>query len=444
MTFPETDLHKNKSSHRLQIEISGWNGLLTSTCVSIESGIYMTTLDDKFLNLVSENAPGQEVRQNTDELDTVMRGEKIDGHPVDFSHGDVDAFSPTPGSREAWEQGYDLGGQQAYTEYRGDASIRDGVAARLEKFTGAPIAADRELIITPGTQGALFLALGSVVEQNTKVAVIEPDYFANRKLVKFFGGEVIPIPLNYEDTVTERGPDLEKLEQAFKDGTRVLVFSTPNNPTGLVYSKNAIDRIAALAATFDVTVIVDQLYSRLLYSGEVYSHLRACKTTPENLITIMGPSKTESLSGFRLGTAFGTPKLIDRMEKLQAIVSLRAAGYSQAALNTWFQEPDGWMDDRIAQHQVIRDNLLRIFRSAGLQTTAPQAGSYLFPKLPTLAVPTDTFVRLLRHQAGVTVTPGAEFGPDSGDSIRLNFSQDQTAAIAAANRIVEMVERYRT
>jgi aspartate/methionine/tyrosine aminotransferase len=102
------------------------------------------------------------------------------------------------------------------------------------------------------------------------------------------------------------------------------------------------------------------------------------------------------------------------------------------------------MKERISQHEAIRNDLLEIFRTAGLPTTTPQAGSYLFPKLPSLDVATETFVRLLRYQAGVTVTPGSEFGSTSSDSIRLNFSQDHNAAIAAASRIVNLVERYRS
>ncbi len=404
----------------------------------------MTTLDEKFRALEAGNAPGQEVRQDIGDLNAIMRGRKIDGVPVDFSHGDVDAFPPTPGSLEAFNQGFERGGPQAYTEYRGGTEIRERLAGRLGTFTGRPVSADSELIITPGTQGALFLALGATVTSGTKVAVVEPDYFANRKLVKFFGGEIVPIPLHYRGSLSENGPDLNRLEAAFKSGTKVFVFSTPNNPTGLVYSGSVITAIAALGAAHDVTIIVDQLYSRMLYSGEVYTHLRSCEIQPENLITIMGPSKTESLSGFRLGTAFGTSKLIDRMERLQAIVSLRAAGYNQAALETWFQEPLGWMEERINEHEAIRDKLLKIFRAANLLTATPQAGSYLFPQLPSLSVDLNTFVRLLRHQADVTVTPGPEFAPAFSDSIRLNFSQDRAAAVAAAERIVKMVEVYRT
>ncbi len=402
------------------------------------------TLNEKFSALQTKNAPGQEVRQNLGDINTIMIGEKLDGAPVDFSHGDVDAFPPTPNADSIWKEGFIRGASQAYTEYRGSADIRDKLADKLGKFTGQQIDANSELIITPGTQGALFLALGSTVTNGTKVAVVEPDYFANRKLVKFFGGEILPISLNYKDSQHENIPDLNQIEEAFKSGAKAFVFSTPNNPTGLVYSKNTINKIATLAATHNVTLIVDQLYSRMLYSGEEYTHLCSCSVQPENLITIMGPSKTESLSGFRLGVAFGTPKLIERMESLQAIVSLRAAGYNQAALYSWFEEPPGWIENRVKEHESIRDELLKIFRAGNLHTATPQAGSYLFLKLPPLSIDLHTFIRLLRYQANIIVTPGTEFDPSCNDSLRLNFSQDPSAALSAAKRIVKMTEIYST
>ena len=402
----------------------------------------MITLDDKFRALEADHAPGQEVRQDLQDIQAIMLGEKLGGVPVDFSHGDVDAFPPTPGSDVAWKEGFCKGAHQAYTEYRGSAEIRRSLADRLGKFTGKAISAESECILTPGTQGALFLALGATVTEGTQVAIVSPDYFANRKLVRFFGGEPVPIPLQYHDSPFERGIAMDQLEDAFQNGTTVFVFSNPNNPTGLVYSRDVITKIALLAARYEVTLIVDQLYSRMLYKGEDYTHLCACEVLPENLLTIMGPSKTESLSGFRLGVAFGTSTLIDRMERLQAIVSLRAAGYNQSVLDTWFQEPSGWLENRICAHEAIRDALLEVFRTARLKTACPQAGSYLFPQLPPLKVDLFTFVRLLRFQANVMVTPGTEFDPDCRDSIRLNFSQDHDAAVAAARRIVKMVEIY--
>lgn len=403
------------------------------------------SIETKFRKLGTDNAPGQEVRQSADGLAGLMRGTPLEGRPVDFSHGDVDAHEPTPGAFDLFSAGVASGGAQAYTEYRGDSGIRGLVAPRLAAFTGAPVDAGDGLIITPGTQGALFLAVAATVGRGDKVAIVQPDYFANRKLVEFFEGEILPVQLDYASADDSRaGLDLSGLEAAFKAGARVFLFSNPNNPAGVVYSAEEIARIAALASAHGARVIVDQLYSRLRFADAGYTHLRAAQIDPETVVTIMGPSKTESLSGYRLGVAFGSKAIIARMEKLQAIVSLRAPGYSQAVLRGWFDEPAGWMQERIARHQAIRDDLLAVLRACpGVFARTPQAGSYLFPRLPALAVTPAEFVRLLRIQAGVTVTPGTEFSPRTSDSIRLNFSQDHRAAVDAATRIVAMVERYR-
>lgn len=404
----------------------------------------MSVIEQKFAKLGIDHAPGQEVRQRDNPLN--LEGEPLSGAPVDFSHGDVDetAFAPSPGALDEFTKGFHRGGSQAYTEYRGGAELRENLAAKLASFTGCPVSPESELIITPGTQGALFLALGATVAAGDRVAIVRPDYFANRKIVEFLGAETVPVPLNHLDHSDRAGIDLDRLESAFQSGVKTFLFSNPNNPAGVIYSAEEIAAIADLAAKYGVTVIVDELYSRLVYSGQTYTHLRAVAANPDSVLTILGPSKTESLSGFRLGVAFGAAHLIDRMEKLQAIVSLRAPGYSQAVLRGWFEEPSGWMQDRIAKHQAIRDDLLETFRQVpGLAVRTPEAGSYLYLRLPELKLPLHEFVKALRAQASVTVTPSTEFDPEATDSIRLNFSQNHAAAVAAAGRIAEMVERYR-
>lgn len=406
----------------------------------------MSDIDDKFARLGTDHAPGQEVRQGAPAADDGLRGEPLPGIAVDFSHGDVndDAFEPTPGSLDAFVEGVHRGGGQAYTEYRGGAQLRERLAEHLGAFTGRPLSGAQELIVTPGSQGALFLAVASTVTAGDKVAIVQPDYFANRKLVEFLGAEVVPVRLDYLAHTERAGLDLSQLEDAFKAGARTFLFSNPNNPTGVIYSPQEIERIAELASRYGATVLVDQLYARLLYPGRTYAHLRASAISADQVVTIMGPSKTESLSGYRLGVAFGSARLIERMEKLQAIVSLRAPGYCQAVLQTWFAEPPGWMQERVARHQALRDDLLKVLGTVrGLAARAPEAGSYLFPRLPALGVPLHTFVRALRHQAGVTVTPGTEFSPHATDSIRLNFSQNHQKAVQALERTAQLIERYR-
>lgn len=402
----------------------------------------MDLLNDKFSKLGVDNAPGQEVRQVAEEIQ--FSGEPIPGNPVDFSHGDVNAFEPIPGTLDEFIRGVELGGEQAYTEYRGKGIIREDVAEKISIFIGTSFSAYKQFIITPGTQGALFLAMGSMIGRGEKVAIIEPDYFANRKIAQFFDAEIVPISLDYFGSDKQAGIDLTGLEDAFKAGVKVFLFSNPNNPTGVIYSPAEISSIATLARKYGVSVIADQLYSRQIFDGRMYTHLCAEEIQPDNLVTIIGPSKTESLSGYRLGIAFGSPSIIARMEKLQAIVSLRAGGYSQAVLKLWFNEPEGWMEDRIAAHQIIRDDLLALLCSVeGVKARATEAGSYLFAKIPELTVTIEEFVKILRLQANVTVTPGTEFGSQFTNSFRINFSQDHQSAVDAIKRTIQLIERYR-
>ena len=226
----------------------------------------MSTIEQKFAKLGTDHAPGQEVRQGDDASETPLRGDPLPGVPVDFSHGDVDetSFGPTPGALEEFVDGVRRGGRQAYTEYRGGAELRDRLAGRLAAFTGRPVSSERELIITPGTQGALLLAIGATVTAGDRVAIVRPDYFANRKLVEFLGAEVVPVRLDYLGHTDRAGIDLDALDTAFASGVKTFLFSNPNNPAGVIYSPAEIAGIAELATRYGATVIVDELYSRLL------------------------------------------------------------------------------------------------------------------------------------------------------------------------------------
>lgn len=234
------------------------------------------------------------------------------------------------------------------------------------------------------------------------------------------------------------------MEEAFANGVKVFLFSNPNNPTGVIYSEKEIKAIAELAKSYGVTLIVDELYSRQIFDNHPYVHLRSLNEAPENIITILGPSKTESLSGYRLGTAFGSKYIIDRMEKLQAIVSLRCSGYNQAVFRSWFNEPDGFMLKRIQLHSEIRDEILSLCNSVpGVSVRKTEGGSYLFITLPEMDVNINQFCKCVRLLTNVIITPGTEFGPQFTHHFRINFSQDKDKAISALKRVFELFERYR-
>jgi aspartate/methionine/tyrosine aminotransferase len=359
--------------------------------------------------------------------------------PVDFSHGDVDAFPPHLAAGPAFNAAMAEGGRAAYTPYRGNAQVRVGLARRLAELTGAHVDPERELIITPGTQAGLFLGLASLVEQGDRVGIVEPDYFANRRIVQFLGGEIVPFRLDLFGE-SARPLDIGALRRTMREaGARVLCLSNPNNPSGYVFEPDTVSELADMAISDGVFVVIDQLYSRQVFTDRPYSHLRSHPEMSQRCLTLMGPSKTESLSGFRIGTAIGPDWLIERMEAALSIACLRAPAYGQRVLDTWLNEEEGWLEERVAAHRDIRDRILKVLELLpGARVRSPEGGSYLFVQLPPLQKPVPEFLHALAQRQGVTVTPGTEFGPGFDDFFRINFSQDADAAVAAVERLVTL------
>lgn len=398
------------------------------------------TILEKFQKLGMENAPGQENSQQYD----LPELEGYHGKFVDFGHGDVLVHEVLPGAVACFLEGMKDGSDQAYTRYRGRANIVEDVAKKLSNFTRTQIDPDRNVILTPGTQGALFLAMGANIMPGDKVALVQPDYFDYRKMVEFLQGEIVPVRPNYKNMLHGAGIDMEELERIFRTGVKIFLFSNPNNPVGFVYTQEELSGIARLAKKYNVILIVDQLYSRQIFPGSTYTHLCALPDAPDNMITIFGPSKTESASGFRLGVAVGPEDIIERMEQLQGIVSLRCAGYNQNVFRAWFCEPEGWLSARIKEHMRIRDDLLSLCAAfSGVSVRATEGGSYIFVELPELSISIEDFSRICRKSADVIVTPGTEFGPQFTHHFRINFSQDHDVCLDAVRRVLQVMEVYR-
>jgi aspartate/methionine/tyrosine aminotransferase len=177
------------------------------------------------------------------------------------------------------------------------------------------------------------LALAGIVAAGDKVLLVHPDYLFGERMLRFLGADISSVPLKKGQ---ETHPDLGVLEDFLKRlRPKLLVFSHPNNPTGAIYSAAVIARIAELAVRHNLLVLVDELYSRLVYHGKPFTHLVAQPGMRDRTVTLFGPSKTESLSGYRLGMVAAPAGVIAAAEDVQSISSLRAPAYAQYVLSSW-------------------------------------------------------------------------------------------------------------
>lgn len=361
---------------------------------------------------------------------------RFDGPLLDLTYADTHRFPPPPWALDEFVRAAS-GAGMTYTPYAGDAGVRRAVAANLGATLGIEAETDN-VLLTPGTQAGLFTALSALVEQGDEVLLADPEYLATERMLHYFDARVTHVPLLRDGTGVAT-LDLQELEQAMRRRPALLVFSNPNNPTGAVHSRDSIRSIAEMSSVHDVPVLVDQLYCRLLYDDTAFHHLASFGDMHERTVTLLGPSKTESLSGYRIGVAVGPVRLVERMEDVLSVSALRAPAYAQHILARWLVDDHGYVAERIRDYNKLRDMALERFAATELIEVEPARGTaYLFARC-VAPIPDQTLALALKTQAGLVVNPGYQFGPRGLGHFRVCFAQDEAAWRSALDRIVSTV-----
>jgi len=373
--------------------------------------------------------PGVSVVGAERRLDFLSAGDGL----INATYADTRRFPPYPQVITDFVSAATAGGL-SYTPYRGDPAVRDGLAAAIGGFLGVGVDPARELLVTPGTQAGLFLAVGSIVADGDRVIVIDPDYLANERIVRFFGGVVDPVPLLWSEGTGSL--DQGSLASAIRRGPRLIMLSNPNNPTGAVYDRDTLERVADAARRAGAYVLVDELYARLLYDGRTIDHLLTFDGMRERCITLLGPSKTESMSGYRVGAAVGPPAVVEAMEDLLSISALRAPAYAQRAMSSWLRADQAFVVERVREYQRLRDlTAAALSRIDGVSVQTAGGTAYLFPRVGDGSVGDQRIAEALLNEAGVIVNPGYQFGSAGQGHFRLCFAQDEASWLPALDRI---------
>jgi aspartate/methionine/tyrosine aminotransferase len=359
---------------------------------------------------------------------------------IDTTHFDTGRFPPPEWALQSFARAA-ADGTLAYTAYRGHPAVLDGVARALHNFTGEHFDPRSELILTPGTQAGLFGALSALVDPGDKVLLVDPDYLFSERILRFLGADLHSVPLL---AGAETSPDLALLEGVLRrQRPKLLVFSHPNNPTGAVYSSAVIARIGELAVRHDLWVVVDELYARLLYDGRTLPHLAAQPGMRERTVTLFGPSKTESLSGYRVGVVAGPAALIAALEDVQSITSLRAPAYAQHVLSRWLADDHQWLAARLREFAQLRKLTVDALSSLPwLRIQPPAATAYLWPDVSALDQSDTVIATALLREAGVLVSPGYQFGAQGRHHFRICYARDEREWLPALERMVAVLDRF--
>lgn len=352
---------------------------------------------------------------------------------LDATHFDTTYFPPPDWAAEVFAEAARRA-DHTYTPYRGHADVRRAVAATLEPVLGIPVYPDQNIAITPGTQGGLFAAIAALTQPKARVTLIDPDYFFYARMARFLDLDIGYVLL----VVGSDGPqpDMSALEGEFAKGSRLLILSHPNNPTGSVFSQRIVRNIATLCQRYDVTIIADELYCRLRYDGAPFHHFVSQPGMADRVVTLLGPSKTESMSGYRLGVVIAAPRLLDRIENVLSLTCVRAPAYAQQLLTRWMRDDRDWLAARIETLSDLRRSTVEALTAVpGIALRPPAATAYAWLDCGKIATDGETVAVSLLHRAGVMVTPGIQFGPASRAFVRLCFGQNKAQWASALDRI---------
>ncbi|MFN2455066.1 MAG: pyridoxal phosphate-dependent aminotransferase [Pyrinomonadaceae bacterium] len=322
--------------------------------------------------------------------------------------------------------------QNGYTTHAGLPALRERVAADYPYLE----AKQERVIITAGSQEALYLALMTLVDEGDEVLLPDPGFVAYPTIVRMAGG--VPVFYNLP-AKTDFQFDAEDFRRKISSRTKIVVCISPSNPTGRALSNEDLASMAkALRAAGSPYVLSDEIYRELYYTAERPPSLSEhyAKT-----LVINGLSKSMSMTGWRIGWLCGDEEVIDSALVLHGYVTTCASTVSQkAALAAWTEEAAQARERARQIFQERRDYLLSLIESElNLRAVAPDGAFYTM--IDTSAHGTSMQVAEAMLEAGVITVPGAAFGTECANFLRVSLCADKPTLLEGVRRMKEALKQ---
>lgn len=286
-------------------------------------------------------------------------------NPIDLSIGHPDF--PVPDAVKQAAIDAINGDKNGYGMTQGVAPLREKLQAEVDRQYGHE---DRRVLVTSGTSGALVLALLAMVDPGDEVICFDPYFVMYPPFTGMVGGKIVSV-----DTYPDFHVDLAKVEAAITPRTKVILFNSPANPTGILATEDEVRGLAELAARHNIALVSDEIYRRFCYDGEFVSPA----SFNDRTIVVDGFGKTYSVTGWRLGFMHGPAELIDKMTMLQQYTYVCAPHPLQWAMLAALEVD---VQPYIDSYHRRRDLLLGGLRDAGYEVSQPNGAFYVFPKTP--------------------------------------------------------------
>lgn len=369
-------------------------------------------------------------------ISSLARDLKAQGKDIlSFSAGEPDFGTPQKIKDEAIKAIND--GFTQYTAVPGIPEVLQAVADKLKRDNNLDYEPS-DIIVSNGAKQSLFNLFQATLNPGDEVIIPAPYWVTYPELVKYAGATPVFIETD------EKGGfkiNAEQLKAAITPNTKMLILTTPSNPTGSVYSKEELESLAEVLKGTDVIVASDEMYEKLVYGIDFVATASISEDMYQRTVTINGLSKSVAMTGWRFGyLATPNKELIAAMNKLQSQSTSNINSITQKAAVVALQ---GDVEDEIEEMRVAfearAEEAVKLFNEVdGLSVLKPNGAFYLFVNTQEVSNDSIEFCKELLQETGVAVVPGIGFGSEG--YFRFSFATDIDTIREGINRIKKFVE----
>jgi len=329
-------------------------------------------------------------------------------------------------------------GRTHYTSNAGTLELRRALTANLERLYGVQYDPANEVVITVGGSEALYLTATALLDPGDEVIIPTPCFVSYQAEVFLADGVPVEIPCRMEDNFDV---DPVRIEAAITPRTKAILLGFPNNPTGAVATRERLLEIARLAEKYDLIVISDEIYDRLVYGG----HRHVCFPTLPNMrgrtVLLGGFSKDYAMTGWRIGYACAPAPILQGLLRVHQYTVMSAPTIAQDAAVVAIQDEDESVMAMVEEYDRRRRMLVPELNRIGLPTFEPKGAFYAFPKVSVTGLDDETFATRLLQEEKVAVVPGNSFGAGGEGFCRISYATAYEKIEEALRRIERFVNR---
>lgn len=357
--------------------------------------------------------------------DLERKGRKV----IKLQTGDPDFETPPPVIEAAYNA--IKKGLTHYSQSRGIPELRAAISRKFKDENGVEYDADKEILVTCGGVHGVFCALNSVTNTGDEVLIVDPSWMPYDSVTNMLGGVPVRIQTEPENNF-KLTPDL--LREHINNRTRVFILNSPCNPSGAVYSEEELREFASILAKYDITVISDEVYERIIFDGLRNTSFASLPGMRERTITINSFSKTYAMTGWRLGYVGAPAKILSNMLKssqytITHVPPFLQYGALEALTNSRVND---YVNKFVEAYRSRREFLIVEFDRLNINYIKPDGAFYFLLKVRDAQSWKD-----LLEKYSISCIPAESFGDCCKGYFRITFS--------VSDEILEMlIERLKT